>query len=87
MTQPTFIESPYVYKEIGYNFEQEIRFVLGVNPDLSWQKPNLPGIIIELDFMKLLDWSSLFATRIELSREQNSFTMSDEPEGLFPDLD
>jgi hypothetical protein len=45
MTQPTFIESPYVYKEIGYNFEQEIRFVLGVNPDLSWQKPNLPGII------------------------------------------
>ncbi|MGA8479766.1 MAG: hypothetical protein WB696_17550, partial [Chthoniobacterales bacterium] len=125
MTQPTFIESPYVYRDIGYNFEQEIRFVLGVNPDLSWQKPNLPGIIIELDFMKLLDWSSLFATRIELSRDipaaereaittviqcldmaklhrlreiaeererrepdsRSPFTMSDEPEGLFPDLD
>jgi len=81
--------------------------------------------VIELDFWQLPDWSSLFATRIEMSRDipaaekdaigtliqsldmaklhklqdwnddleqQESargypFTMSDEPQGLFPGLD
>jgi len=125
MTQPRFLERPYLYKEIGYNFEEEIRFVFGINPDLSSQKSNRHGVVIELDFWQLPDWSSLFATRIEMSRDipaaekdaigiliqsldmaklhklQNwnddleqqesargyPFTMSDEPQGLFPDLD
>jgi hypothetical protein len=69
MTQPRFLERPYLYKEICYDFEKEVRFVFGINPDLSSEKSNRHGIVIDLDFWQLPDWSFLFATRIEMSRD------------------
>jgi hypothetical protein len=67
MMRQGFVEKPYLYKRIGYKFEQEIRFVFGINPNLFTAKPASRGAIIELDFLKLMDFSSLWATRIELS--------------------
>jgi len=119
MTQPGFRERPYLYKEIGYKYEEEIRFVFGTNPDLLKEGPSedaLPGVFIELD------WRSLVSGKVEASSEiwkserdaigmiiqsldqeeirrlkeinkefdppgESPFTVSDDPAGLFSDLD
>ena len=119
MTRPGFLECPYVYKEIGYEFEEEIRFIFAVNPDLASQKSTLNGILIEIDFLSIVNWSGVelspdiqeterhaigtviqsldmgkMQRLLDIEKEleagvpnESPFTMFDEPEGLFPDLD
>jgi len=123
MTRPENLPFPYLFKDAGYKYEEEVRFVFGVHPNLL---AGDNGIVAEINGKSLVQshTSNLWISR-DIPKEENNmirylvadirkgscpnfpypaeqdtvrlerfrtvggnpFTLTEEPVGLFTDLD